>query len=178
MLFRNSLAIFVTMTTILLLPVQSVNASVSSLSRETFKEAPNRRWVVSINCESSTEPQLISRPLDSGQWCTNESPQTCSSDKLALAKRLCEDVAAKASVAGQTAYPSAVATTAKPTTPLDVASPDTASVSQSTQIDAKNRGELLQEKIQIEEQRIQVQQRKLELQRKELELKKSQISNS
>ena len=74
-----------------LLPILGQAATVSSVSREQYRQdsPEDIYWEVSVNCSGIREARIIEQKADTNEWCAKDVDGFCKNDKMAAAKEVC-----------------------------------------------------------------------------------------
>jgi len=171
-------------------------APIKSTSLEVFRDTEPPMWEVSVHCEGESKPRVMTKALDSEQWCSNDITGLCDENKFSLSQQLCDN-SVNQSVSdfskGNTAADNDLkveSDTLRKHNDL-IGTAEYKEAAKSVNINNGNiqtsaapantaiyRNNLLKEQIQIEEQRILIQQKRLELRNLELSLRKRQLSSN
>lgn len=149
--------------TLLMILALPASAWVKSISLErTFVGDDIRVLEVAVKCKlDNSERKLRKITSENKSWCSVDLPNLCSNRKVTAARELCR--------LSRKEFQQLVSGEAK----LEAQASIQGDVQETEQ---QKKGDLMQEKMLIEEQRIQIAQQKIELSRKELELKR-RLSN-
>lgn len=158
------------MSSVLLLAFTTTPATawVKGISLERVFVGDNIRIrQVDVKCRIERKPRAL-RQVEStnGPWCSIDVPELCADKKFVAARKLCSYGASEfrqMAASEQTSFN------------------DGSLINKAEEPSAKSNrddiaGELLQEKMLIEERRIQIEQRRIELSRKEISLRKKLAS--